>query len=410
MDLELRKQAIFNSEGDLEGYEFLVSPSRAEEERRPAGTKLTTIAIKTLAEYGLKKVGEGKRVFLRVPIDTLSLNILDLLDPGMMVYRLLPPSSEVGQVIKQRIGENIADLRERGATFTAEPEVFETFEEIGEAIDALDIRAKEAERALSLAERLHKKILVWDVKNREVYELVRETCDYFQGDYLQPAVPVETLKIVPYLRSTLLRLLVMLNTARTPSEFSRVIGTDAGMTAKLLRFLNSAFFALRQPVSSVDQACIYFGLKNIKNFILVLSLNDYASVENLNLWKSSLVRARLMEELMKKAEPDRSGEAYLIGLLSNIEKMIGVEIASFLREVKADSYVIEAFTNPSSTQHRMLKTAIRIEEEAGRLLTLEEPERDPLLSDVFSQLGMPPEELVQHLRTAMRMAETIISH
>ncbi len=410
MDLEFRKQAIFSSEGDLEGYELLVSPARAREKQPQADTRLTTIAIRTLAEYGLKKAGEGKRVFLKVPIDMFTLNIFSLLEPGLMVYRLLPPSGEVGEAVRQRIRNNIYELKEKGAMFTATTEVFEASEGINEAVDILDVRAEDVARAELLARSSRKKILVWDVKSREVYESVRETCDYLQGDYLQPAVPVETLKIAPYLRSTLLRLLVMLNTARTPSEFSRVIGTDAGMTAKLLRFLNSAFFALRQPVSSVDQACIYFGLKNIKNFILVLSLNDYASVENLSLWKSSLIRARLMEELTKRVEPERSGEAYLIGLLSNLEEMIGVDIASFLREVKADSYVIEAFSNPSSTQHRILKTTIKIEEEAGRLLTLEEPDRDPLLLEVSRQFGMPPGELAQHLRTAMEMAETIINH
>ncbi len=410
MDLELKKQAVFNSEGGVEGYEFFLGTAPGEESSEGSISRLVMITVRTLAEYGIKKIGEGKRVFMRVPLDSLTINVFGLLEPRLMVYRLLPPSAEVGRVIRRRVLESIEELEEGGAVFTASPELFRAFEEIGDKVEIVDVEVRRVAEVLSHPETGGKRVLVWGVNSRSDYESVRSLGNLFQGDYLQQPVSIDTFRVAPFLRSTLLRLLVLLNTARTPSEFSRVIGTDAGMTAKLLRFLNSAFFALRQPIRSVDQACIYFGLKNIKNFVLVLSINDYAYAGNLETWKGSLIRAKLMEELTRRADPERSGDAYLIGLLSNIDRMIETDTASFLREVNADSYIVSAFTDPSSPQARMLGMVIRVEEDKGRLLSLEDLQRDALLNEVRNELGVAPEELIEHLRTGVRMAEAIINH
>jgi len=255
-----------------------------------------------------------------------------------------------------------------------------------------------------------KKILVTDISDPRDMERVGGVADYLMGDHLQQPISIGSFRIAPYLRSTMLRLLVLLNTARTPAEFSKVIASDAGMTAKLLRFINSAFFALRQSINTVEQACIYFGLKNIKNFVLVLSINDYASVENPLLWKRALIRAKLMEEFARDLVPEKMGEAYLAGLMSLMDQMIGVDIVSFLREVNVDEYVISTFTDPKSIQAKIHQAVCKVEENLQEILSAQDLSALGILRSIESELGIAPHVVLDAIKNSIAMADTIINH
>lgn len=102
--------------------------------------------------------------------------------------------------------------------------------------------------------------------------------------------------------------------AQSTKEIAEFISYDVGLTAKLLRFVNSAYFSPIQEIRSVEQACSMLGLKNLRNFIFLLAMNDYISVENPKLWKRSLVRALLAKAISKRIAPDFEDAAYLAGL------------------------------------------------------------------------------------------------
>jgi len=50
----------------------------------------------------------------------------------------------------------------------------------------------------------------------------------------------------------------------------RIIGSDVGMTAKILQWVNSAFFGVRQHVSNPTQAISFLGLDTIRALVLML--------------------------------------------------------------------------------------------------------------------------------------------
>ncbi|MDQ7082511.1 MAG: HDOD domain-containing protein [Aquificota bacterium] len=219
---------------------------------------------------------------------------------------------------------------------------------------------------------------------------------------------LEKIRIAPYLKSTLLRLLVLLNTAQSPTEFAKVIETDVGMSAKLLRFVNSAFFSLRKKIASLDQAAIYFGLKNLRNFVLVLSMNDYATVKNPVAWRRSLIRARIMEELSKAVNPDLSSEAYMVGLFSLIDLILGVGPLEFLKEVNADETVLRAFEDKSSPLAKLLEVASLLEDKEREIIASKDPLSLPVIRDVASGLGLSGKDVLEILKGSCLMADTII--
>ncbi len=54
----------------------------------------------------------------------------------------------------------------------------------------------------------------------------------------------------------------------TAAELGRIISQDIGMTAKILKLVNSAFFGLRRELSSPTEAVTYLGTETVRSLVL----------------------------------------------------------------------------------------------------------------------------------------------
>ncbi len=113
-------------------------------------------------------------------------------------------------------------------------------------------------------------------------------------------------------------------------EVGAIIAKDPGMTAKILKLVNSAFFGLRREVSNPADAAGFLGLDTIKS--LVLSLNAFAQYENLKpegfslpaLWNHSLSTAAAAKRIaqLEKADLKTVDQAFVAGLLHDTGKTV----------------------------------------------------------------------------------------
>ena len=410
MDFEAKRKAIVDGEGERVGYEFfLVSHRELDLSPEVLTNKTVFITVRTLAEYGIRRVGEGKRVFIKLPIDTLLVKVFDLLDPKTVAYKIHPPAVGMGKTVYTRSVSFMEKLKSEGVWISIHADLLARHEDLVQIADMVEFDAKRVD--LKEIHRLRDtgvKVLISGIDNSRYYDRFRSYADYLQGDYIDEGTTLKSIKVAPYLRSTLLRLLVLLNTAQSPTEFAKVIETDVGMSAKLLRFINSAFFSLRKRIKSIEQAAVYFGLKNLRNFVLVLSMNDYATVENLTAWRRSLIRAKLMEELSKAVVPDLSSEAYMVGLFSLIDLILGVGPAEFLREANADDTVIQAFEDRNSPLAKLLEVASLLEDKERKVFASKDPLSLPEIKGVADRLNLPGESILEILKRSCLMADTII--
>ncbi len=101
-------------------------------------------------------------------------------------------------------------------------------------------------------------------------------------------------------------------------------------------------------------------------------MNDYATVENPALWRRSLVRAKLMEELSKHMLPELSSEAYLAGLFSLLDIILDVDIPGFLKELNVDDRIVSAFTDRESPLGRLLSIVKLLEEKEKEISDLKD--------------------------------------
>lgn len=104
------------------------------------------------------------------------------------------------------------------------------------------------------------------------------------------------------------------------SDYAKVIRADVPLTGKLLRISNSAFFAQRDPVSSIDRACVLLGLERIRALALGFYLSRAAAGDSSQrvsreIWTQSVYRACLASELARNVIPERVSEAFVVGLM-----------------------------------------------------------------------------------------------
>jgi EAL and modified HD-GYP domain-containing signal transduction protein len=122
---------------------------------------------------------------------------------------------------------------------------------------------------------------------------------------------------------SVMRLLAALEDANNgPKELESIITSDAVLSYRLLRLVNSAYFGLSSSVSSLRHAIVYLGIGNIRNWVRVLAL---ARLDNRppELLKAALVRARMCEQLITGGKPSSKGEqAFMVGLFSMLDALL----------------------------------------------------------------------------------------
>jgi HD-like signal output (HDOD) protein/CheY-like chemotaxis protein len=113
-------------------------------------------------------------------------------------------------------------------------------------------------------------------------------------------------------------------------DIGRIVQTDLAMSAKVLQLVNSAFFGLRERVSSPAQAVALLGADLLKS--LVLAVHVFSAVPKADpregfvksLWSHSLSVATAAREiaLFESAAREAVEDAYVSGLFHDIGKLV----------------------------------------------------------------------------------------
>ena len=144
---------------------------------------------------------------------------------------------------------------------------------------------------------------------------------------------LEKIDKLPSLSPTVSKVIEVANNLNSsPRELVTVIKMDPVLTGKVLKLVNSAYFALSQEVTSLERAIIMLGLNTIKNLALSTAVLDQFSskkfkISGFNLdefWKHSLAVAVASKVMAIKLNiPKLYREEYFIaGLIHDLGKLI----------------------------------------------------------------------------------------
>jgi putative nucleotidyltransferase with HDIG domain len=136
---------------------------------------------------------------------------------------------------------------------------------------------------------------------------------------------------MPSLSTTAIKVLEICNRPDvSPHDLHQAISLDPVLTAKVLRLVNSAYYSLRQPVTSLVRAIILLGLNTVKHVVLSTAvLAQFGSRERfyafsmLDFWSHCLcvaVTAKCLAQRLGVGAGDRE-EYFVAGLLHDLGKI-----------------------------------------------------------------------------------------
>lgn len=207
------------------------------------------------------------------------------------------------------------------------------------------------------------KFLADKVETREEYQLAMDMgYDYFQGYFFSKPVVIKG-KEIESLNINLIKIMSVLNTEEPDyQQIAEIIETDLGLSYKLLKLANSAFFGSRNKILTIKQALVQLGIVEIRKWIYVMMLKDIQSIENRELIKICFIRAKLMELLaIEMGQNDKRLEYFMAGMFSSIDVLLNKDMKVIVNEIVLTHDVNEALLGGDNEIKRVLDLVLNYE-------------------------------------------------
>ena len=361
----LARQPIFNRSLKVHAYELLFRSGLENFFHHDNGDLASSRVIAdSFLLFGIENVTGGKPAFINFTRELLVRDLASLLPPRTAVIEILETVEPDREIIDACI-----KLKKQGYMIALDDFVFDTkYEPLLELanIIKIDLLVSPFEDAQYIVKHYGKfgfKLLAEKVENQEQFQTAREIgFSYFQGYFFSRPIMMSH-KDVPGVKSNYLAILESLN--RPEFDYDRmdaVIRNEVSISYKLLKYINSAGFGLRQKIQSIKQAITLLGEQEIKKWIILVVLADMAGEKPDELLVSSLIRARFCETM---AEPiglgRRSSELFLMGILSMIDAILDMPLEQALAQIPIPDEVKSSLLGEKTPLRELLDLAVSIE-------------------------------------------------
>lgn len=336
MDVYIARQPIFDRKLAVFGYELLYRRSMNNFYEGWDDTQATAELINNaFLTMHFSELTEGTRAFINFSDDMLIDEIPRLLPSETVFVEILETVEVTDELL-----EAIKRLRKSGYTIVLDDFVFsQRHLPLVHVADMIKIEFNNMNRAVQkmvIDKYRHKiKFIAEKVETREEFQDAMDMgYDYFQGYFFSKPMMIKS-KEVSYLNINLIRILELLHhTEPDFEEIREVIATDLGLSYKLLRLANSVLIGKRHKITSVKRAMVQLGLLEMRKWIYIIMLKDFQMIENKELIKNCLIRAKMMELVAVTEGKDEEKEDYfLAGMFSEIDVLMNRKMVDVVAEL-----------------------------------------------------------------------------
>jgi len=320
------RQAILNRKKQVVAYELLfrdgLNNAFPDVESNQATAKLL---LDSQFNQGLKEITSGKKALINFPERAILDLIPSLLPADQVIVEILEdvkPTPEVYEACRQ--------LFHKGYKLALDDFVYSNpwapFIKICRLIK-FDIMATPLDTIAPLVGKLKQnkslKLLAEKVEtNDEFVQAKKMGFDYFQGYFFCKPQIIEQSDVDSNQAAIMAIYNEVLRENLNYESISKHFEHDTALSYKLLRFINSGVFAVREEISSLRQALVYLGEDRVKKFVCLIMTAHLASNKPSELTQLSIVRARFCELIAKKVAPGMSNNAFIMGLFSLIDAIL----------------------------------------------------------------------------------------
>lgn len=269
------------------------------------------------------------------------------------------------------------------------------------ALDINDLSPEELGELVAEAEQYEVPLLARRIEHHEEYELAKYLgCHLFQGFFFKKPNILTTRRPTASEAAKLQLLVVIKNDTLDLDAVTDVIEADVSISYRLLALLNSPGFGLTKQISSIRQAVMLLGWKQLKHWLRLVILTDIAAPgKTFELAFLAAQRARFLELCAQHSSLREDPEIlFLLGLFSLLEAMMDLPMCEILSHVPLEEQLKKALCGEESHYSPWLHLADSVENADW-----------PRLDDLLPRLGLDSAEMEQCYHVAIAWANDFFS-
>jgi EAL and modified HD-GYP domain-containing signal transduction protein len=348
MNVYTARQAIFNNKQNVVAYELFFRDGP--ENFFPAnvdGHVATSILIaRTQLISGIRPVASNKPALINFSEESILKELPFILNPKEVMIEILEtvtPSDEVFEACKKLYHAGFKLVLD---DFIYRPEWKRFFCYV--SMIKFDISVTPLHKIEPLVRKLQKqkpkiKLLAEKIETKEEYAAAKKLGFlFFQGYFfckpeMQKRKDIQSNQHIIFLLQR-----EILRKELDHGKISRLFEQDSNLAYKLLRYINSGLFQLKNKISSIKQALVYLGDSQVRRMLSLITTSSLASDKPAELTEMCVIRAKFCEQVIQKVSPSRVESAFLMGMFSLLDAILDRPLNEVLETLPLEDDVKEA--------------------------------------------------------------------
>lgn len=366
-EIFLGRQPILDRDQHIVAYELLFRSSQSlganVTDDMLASAQVITQAFSTL---GVASVLGDKKGYINVGADLLLSDMIELLPRDKIVIELL----ETIQIDEQII-DRCQTLKAMGFSlalddFSGDP-LFEPLFDIVDVIkfDLMQIDPAALQKNVENLKRWPVTLLAEKVEDIDQANHCKDLgFNLFQG-YYYARPTILTGKHADASKMALMQLLGLVLEDADTQKIEQVFKHDPSLSYNLLRLVNSVAMGMRNKISSLKQAIVVLGRKQLQRWLQLLLFVTQRDGLQSPLLELAATRGKLME-LLAKAQAQRDIEyqdrAFMAGIMSLLDTLLGLPMTEVVKQVGLATDVEDALLKHEGRLGKLLLLAKALEQ------------------------------------------------
>ena len=349
----LCRDPVLNCDQRIVGYEFQLH-SGVSDNVRARGRRIeqlrTELLLRNVAQLDVGELLGHRTAFVRVPDWLLASPLIHQLPKRGCVLTIV--SSANPDLDGYALAAQARGLRDAGYALALDGEWGESvFANLAPSASYIVVNAAlrsppDLRRHIAATARRFPAVTIIGrtINSFDDFELCRTAgCGLFQGGFVVSGEEWTGNRVAP----NALRTIKLLNQIRQDSpaaELVEALKHDPVLPYRLLRYVNSAAFAMKVKVSSIEDALLVLGREQLYRWVaLVLFSSIGGRAGSLAILEHALVRGRLMELLGRDTLPaEHHDRLFMTGLFSLLDRFLCVPLATAVNQLVLPDEVAHA--------------------------------------------------------------------
>ncbi|WP_344866985.1 EAL and HDOD domain-containing protein [Planomonospora alba] len=362
--IHIGRQPIHDSDGALVAYELLFrSHSQARGATARGAEATSQVIVNAFSEFGLERLAGPHLCFINLTREFLVGELPLPFDAGSVVLEVLETVPIDDQVI-----DGVRSLADQGFAIALDDFVLGNgHERLLEVASYVKLEVSGVDPDL-LRERVtacrtyeNVRLVAERLETEEDLALARELgFELFQG-YLLGRPRVLSLDTLEPSRLRHLELISKLTDETGDfEEITEIITCDPALSYRVLRAANSAASGLWQQISSINDAVVILGTQRLRHWVTLMLLSDVVGADNSGLDNdrmSHVLMRARLCQLLSRSLGLPSDKAFTVGLLSGIADLLGVPAEDLIEHLALSNDVSVAIVEEGGPLGSVVTTA-----------------------------------------------------